>query len=150
MTSGRIVSLDIGIKTIGIALSDPLGIIATPLSTVRRGQAIADDIAALRELLKNYEIARFVIGWPLKADGTESENLPVVKGVEKRLMKEFPGIAVEHENELLSTRTARERISHDPNGRADKQSGRLDAAAAAVILESYLAKMKVERDSADR
>ena len=150
MTLGRIVSLDIGTKTIGIAVSDPLGIIATPLGTVRRGQAIADDIAALRELLKDHEIARFVIGWPLRSDGTESENLPIVRGFEKRLMKEFPGIAVEHENELLSTRTARERISHDPKGRADKQSGRLDAAAAAVILESYLAKMKVDRDSADR
>jgi len=150
MTLGRIISLDIGTKTIGIALSDPLGIIATPLGTVRRGQAIADDIAALRELLKNYEIARFVIGWPLKPDGTESENLPVVKGFEKRLMKEFPDIPVEHENELLSTRTARERISHDPKGRADKQSGRLDAAAAAVILESYLGKLKSGNVSADR
>lgn len=150
MTSGRIVSLDIGIKTIGIALSDPLHIIATPFGTVRRGQAIADDMVALRELLKNCEIACFVIGWPLKSDGTESENLPIVKGFEKRLMKEFPGIPVEHENELLSTRTARDRISHASNGRADKQSGRLDAASAAVILESYLGKMKVERDSADR
>lgn len=140
MTSGRIVSLDIGIKTIGVAVADPLRIIATPLGTVKRGQAIADDIAALRDLLKGYELERFVLGWPLRPDGTESENLAVVKGFEKRLMKEFPGIPVEHENELLSTRTARDRISHAPKGRADKHSGRLDAAAAAVILESYLEK----------
>ena len=145
MTSGRIVSLDIGVRTIGVAVADPLRIIATPLGTVRRGQSIAGDIAALRELLKSYEIERFVLGWPLKADGTESENLPVVKGVEKRLAKEFPGIPIAHENELLSTRTARDRISHDPKGRADKKSGRLDAAAAAVILESYLERERLRR-----
>lgn len=145
MTPGRIVSLDIGIKTIGVAVADPLRIIATPLGAVKRGQAIADDIAALRDLLKGYEVERFVIGWPLKPDGAESENLPVVKGFEKRLMKEFPGVPVEHENELLSTRTARDRIAHSPQGRADKQSGRLDAAAAAVILESYLEKEKMRR-----
>lgn len=145
MTSGRIVSLDIGVRTIGVAVADPLRIIATPLGTVRRGQSIAGDIAALRDLLKGYEVERFVIGWPLKPDGAESENLPVVKGFEKRLMKEFPGVPVEHENELLSTRTARAAIAHAPKGRADKQSGRLDAAAAAVILESYLEKEKMRR-----
>ena len=145
MTSGRIVSLDIGIRTIGVAVADPLGIIATPLGAVKRGESIAGDMLALRDLLKGYEVERFVIGWPLKSDGTESENLPVVKGVEKRLMKELPGIPVVRENELLSTRTARDRISHAPKGRADKQSGRLDAAAAAVILESYLEREKRRR-----
>ncbi|HSA32890.1 MAG TPA: Holliday junction resolvase RuvX [bacterium] len=142
MTAGRIVSLDIGVKTIGVAVADPLGILATPLGTVRRGQAIVDDIAALREMLKGHEIARFVVGWPLKADGSESENLPIVKGFEKKLKAAFPGVPVEHENELLSTRAARAAISHAPKGRADKRSGRLDAAAAAVILESYLERVR--------
>ncbi|HNT27286.1 MAG TPA: Holliday junction resolvase RuvX [bacterium] len=148
MTAGRIVSLDIGVKMIGVAVADPLGIIATPLGAVRRGQAIADDIAALKDILKSYEIARFVVGWPLKSDGTESENLPVVKGFEKKLKAAFPGVPVEHENELLSTRVARERISHSPKGRTDKKSGRLDAAAAAVILESYLARHAVSAPGA--
>ena len=147
MTDRRIVALDIGVKTVGVAVSDPLGIIATPLGTVRRGQAIADDIAALRELLKDHEIERFVIGWPLKPDGSESENLPLVRGFERRLTAAFPGVPVERENELLSTRAARERISHAPKGRADKESGRLDAAAAAVILEAYLGRKTAEKVS---
>jgi len=145
MSDPRIVALDIGEKTIGVAVSDPLGIIATPVGAVRRGQSIADDIAALRRLLERYEISCFVIGWPLKRDGTESETMPIVRGFERRLAKEFPAVPIEHENELLSTRTARERISHAPKGRADKESGRLDAAAAAVILESYLARREKPR-----
>ncbi len=142
MTSGRIVALDIGVKTIGVAVSDPLAIIATPLGTVKRGQSIEDDLAALRALLKSFDVARFVVGWPLKRDGTESETAPVVRGFERRLKKEFPAIPIEHENELLSTRAAREKIAHAPRGRADKKSGRLDAAAAAVILESYLERIR--------
>ncbi len=142
MTVGRIVALDIGVKTVGVAVSDPLGIIAIPLGMVKRGQSIEDDIAGLRSLLKNYEIARFVVGWPLKRDGTESETMPIVRGFERRLKKEFPDVPVDRENELLSTRTAREKIAHAPRGRADKKSGRLDAAAAAVILEGYLEKLR--------
>ena len=149
MILGRIVALDIGEKTVGVAVADPLGIIATPLGAVRRGQAIADDMAALRELLKTYEIACFVIGWPLRPDGTESDSALLVRGFEKRLAKEFPGIPIERESELLSTRTARERIAHAPKGRADKKSGRLDAAAAAVILGSYLERKKGGDRSAD-
>ncbi len=146
MTFGRIVALDIGVKTIGVAMSDPLGVIATPLGTVKRGQSIEEDLAALHALLKDYEIARFVVGWPLKRDGTESEIMPIVRGFERRLKNEFPSIPIDHENELLSTRTARERISHAPKGRADKLSGRLDAAAAAVILEGYLEKLRRKAD----
>jgi len=142
MSDSRIVALDIGSHTIGVAISDPLCIIATPLGTIKRGRAIADDMAALRRLLAPYQIACFVIGWPLKRDGTESETMPIVRGLERRLVKEFPDIPIVHENELLSTRTARERLSHAPKGRTDKQSGRLDAVAAAVILEGYLARRK--------
>ncbi len=144
MSDPRIVALDIGVKTIGVAVSDPLGIIAVPVGTVKRGQSLADDLVALRLLLKPYEITCFVLGWPLKRDGSESETMPIVRGFERRLKKEFPTVPVVHENELLSTRTAREKIAHAPKGRADKASGRLDAAAAAVILEAYLARTSKE------
>ena len=67
---GRLMALDIGSKTIGVATSDALRMLATPLTTLKRGK-LAIDLAALAGLAKKHEVKALAIGLPLNMDGTE-------------------------------------------------------------------------------
>ena len=67
---GRLMALDLGSKTIGIATSDVLRMLATPLTTLKRTK-LAADLAALDELARKYEVKALAVGLPLNMDGTE-------------------------------------------------------------------------------
>src|SRR5258708_38997841 len=73
----RVLGLDVGSRTIGIAVSDPLGITAQGLETIRR-QNKRTDFGRLAELIKNYQVAEIVVGYPLRMnglEGTQSEKM---------------------------------------------------------------------------
>lgn len=135
----KIVSLDVGIKYVGVALTDPLWNFPVILGTLQRKQSIADDLDRLSEMLKEINICGFVIGFPLTMDGHEGSFAPVVKGFEKRLKELFPDIPFFRVDESLSSKEAVEIKQIRPkNYRKNKKQGKIDSAAAAVILERFM------------
>jgi putative Holliday junction resolvase len=131
---GRLLGLDIGHRRIGIAVSDPLGILASPHGYVSVG---AD--GGLKEvcaLVKQLEIVRVIVGLPLAMDGRERDAAQLVRTWVERL-RERVQVPVELWDERLST-TAAERALLESGMRREKRKLRRDAVAAALILQSYL------------
>ena len=125
----RYLGIDYGGKRIGIALSDPGGRLAFPETVISHGntQKAAEKIKAI---LEKEEVSKIIVGLPLGLDGKETaESVEVrqfTEGLKKRTM-----LPMEFENEMFTTRMAKH-----PGVKKD----RLDASAAAIILQSYLDK----------
>ena len=154
----RIMGLDIGDKRIGVAVSDPTQILATPLKTIIRqdDQSTVLEIAAL---LKQYDIDMIVIGLPYSLDGSLGEQAGKVMEFTAR-MKESTAVEIVTQDERLTSVTAgqklregskkrnrlRKQIEAAAAGRNFRGAGRkreslrreIDAAAATVILQAYL------------
>lgn len=127
--------LDIGRKTIGIALSDPAGLIAQPVDTIKR-TALSKDIDEVLRLAADREAAAIVAGLPLNMDGSHSSQTEfVLKFVEK--LKERTDIPVKTWDERLST-AAVERLLIEGDMRREKRKEVVDKLAAAYILQGYL------------
>lgn len=130
----RILALDVGKRRIGIAISDPLGITARPHSTIERNKLSVEKIQAI---VKELEVTRVVIGLPLHLNGTEGVQAADVRSFSAKLVAAVIPIEVIFQDERLSTVEAEERLS-DRRGSWRKKKDRIDAFAAAGILESYL------------
>src|SRR5688572_12489001 len=100
----RTLGLDVGTKTLGVAVSDALGLTAQARTTVRRTNLRAD-LAALGELVREHEVERFVVGLPLNMDGTEGPRATATREFVAALEKRF-GLPVELWDERLSTMAA--------------------------------------------
>lgn len=141
----RLAALDIGTKTIGIALSTPDWQMATPLTTITRGKW-TQDIAALAKAMDGYGVGGVIVGLPLNMDDSVGPRAQGVKQVIFNLIKADPdwlhGCPIAFVDERLSTADAAELTSHHKNGRAAKKSGALDALAATVILERALTDLR--------
>ncbi len=125
--------LDIGDSRIGVALSDPLGILATPFMIINR----VNDESAVRnivDIIINKEVSRVIAGLPLNMDSTRGEQAEKTDFFVMKL-KSRTSIPVEYQDERLSTVSARELIK---KVRKTNRATRYDAAAAALILQSYL------------
>jgi len=135
----KIVSLDVGIKYVGVASTDPLWNFPVILGTLQRKQSIADDLARLSVMLKDIDVCGVVIGFPLTMEGHEGSFAPVVKGFERRLKELFPGIPFFRIDESLSSKEAVEIKQIKPgNYRKNKKQGKIDSTAAAIILERFM------------
>jgi putative Holliday junction resolvase len=143
--AGRLMALDVGTKTVGIATSDALRMLATPLSTLKRGK-LAADLAALAELTKKHEIKALAIGLPLNMDGSEGPRCQSVRQFATNIANHgSPGLAnlpVVFQDERLSTAAVTRGMIDDYDMSRAKRAERVDAAAAAWILESALARLK--------
>ncbi|RPJ55558.1 MAG: Holliday junction resolvase RuvX [Dehalococcoidia bacterium] len=131
----RILALDIGDRRIGVAMSDPVGILATPHSIIGR-TADADDMAAIVKILEQYQIKKIVVGFPIKLDGNVGDQAIKVQVFVEHLVA-HTGVPVEYRDERMSTVSAR-RLMQQSRTKKVKQKVHDDAAAAAVILQSYL------------
>ena len=135
----RIVALDVGIKFIGVAVTDPTWNFPVTLGSIKRKESIKDDLERLFQLLENFDIKAFVVGWPLNTSGEEGKMAPLVKGFERRLQEMFPGTPFYREDESFSTDEATEILkARNSTNRAKKKSGKIDSAAAAVILKRFM------------
>jgi len=143
--AGRLMALDVGTKTIGIATSDALRMLATPLTTLKRGK-LAVDLAALAEFANKHEIKALVIGLPLNMDGTEGPRCQSVRQFATNIANHGPpalaGLPVVFQDERLSTAAVTRGMIDDYDMSRAKRAERVDAAAAAWILESALARLK--------
>ena len=142
---GRLMGLDVGSKTIGVATSDVLRTLATPLVTLRRSK-LAVDLAALAELTKKHEVRALAVGLPLNMDGTEGPRCQSVRQFVANLAAHGPpalaALPVVMQDERLSTAAVTRGMIDDYDMSRAKRAERVDAAAAAWILESALARLR--------
>ncbi len=132
----RIIGIDYGRKRTGLAVSDPLGIFASPLDTIHPAKII--------DYLRNYvaggeTIIRFVVGLPKNMDNTPSATAPEVEAFVKRLGKAFPGIPVSMEDERFTSVLAH-RAMVDGGMKASQRriKENVDKISAAIILQSWM------------
>lgn len=130
----RYLALDLGDRRIGLALSDPTGLLARPFMTLRRASR-AEDFARLNALVAEQQVGTVVVGLPLNLDGSDSPQTAWVRDYSAALAAALP-VPVELWDERLTSVEATERLRE--RGRRPLRPGELDAAAAAIILQSYL------------
>jgi len=135
----RILAIDYGAKRCGIAVTDPLQIIATALETVRTHDLI--------EFLKKYclseDVQAFVIGMPKRLDNTESDNAARVVSFIKTLKKGFPGIPVYEHDERFTSQMALQSMIASGFKKSDRRDkGNIDKISATIILQSYMESMR--------
>jgi putative Holliday junction resolvase len=142
---GRLLALDVGTKTIGVATSDLLRSLATPLTTLKRAK-LAADLAALAELARKHEAKALVIGLPLNMDGTEGPRCQSVRQFATNIANHGPpalaALPVVFQDERLSTAAVTRGMIEDYDMTRAKRAERVDAAAAAWILESALPRLR--------
>lgn len=131
----RILAIDYGQKRIGLAATDELQILASPITTVES----RDIYSFLEDYLSKEEVELIIVGWPLKLDGSPTNNTqPVTKFVE-RLKKRFPSYKVILHDERLTSKMALEAMLSAGTKKKDRRNkGNLDKLSAVIILESYL------------
>lgn len=133
----RILAFDYGTKRIGIAVTDPLQIIATGLDTIHP----KDIIEYLKKYLAKEHVELFIVGEPLQMDGTPSQSTPHIKGFITILKKHFPEIPVERIDERFTSKMASAVVAQSGFKRSDRQDkARLDTISATIILQTYLEK----------
>jgi putative Holliday junction resolvase len=135
---GRVLALDPGERRIGVAMSDELGLLANPLTILERRSWTAD-LAAVADLARTHEVTEIVVGHPKTLRGEVGAQARRAE----RLAREVRGVVdvpVRLWDERYSTVEAAERLAHagKPRGRRPGSPTRLDAVAAAVILQGYL------------
>ena len=141
----RTLGLDIGERRIGVAVSDPTGIVSTPL-TVLDARALARDASPLRRLVEDYEPQLLVVGLPLTLAGEEGPQARTVKSTVQRLIAPL-GIPVAYHDERFSS-TAANRAMADAGADERARRGSVDMVAASLLLQSYLDANRRDRSAA--
>ncbi len=132
---GRILAIDYGKKRCGIAVSDPLQIIATGLQTV----ATADLWAFLQEYIAKEEVECLVVGEPMQMDYTPSESERYIAPFVGRFRKAYPHIPLERVDERFTSRIARQAILDMGARRKQRQDkATIDKVSATLILQTYM------------
>ncbi len=126
--------LDLGTKTIGVAISDGLNITAQPITTLKR-QSMAKDLAALQALAKEHEVTAVVLGLPLNMDGSEGPRAQVTRKFGGALVD--LGLPVHYQDERLTT-VAAERSLLEADVSRKKRKEVIDQVAAVLILQGWL------------
>lgn len=134
----RLMGLDYGSKTVGVAVSDPLGLTAQAVETIQRKDEdnLKATISRMAALIETYGVEKLVLGLPVNMDTTAGERVAKTEKFKRRLEREF-GLEVVFEDERLSTAAAY-RFMEDTSMTARKKKQSVDKMAAAIILQSYM------------
>ena len=130
----RLIALDVGKRRIGLAVSDPLQVIARPHSTIQRTK---DSPAEIAKIATELEAGKVLIGLPLHLNGTEGEQAKETRSFASKLARHLSEVQIEFVDERLTTVEAEERLA-DRRGSWHKKRDKIDAYAAASILQNYL------------
>jgi putative Holliday junction resolvase len=131
----RIIAFDYGTKRIGIAVTDPLQIIATGLETVHP----KDIVDFLKKYMLTEQIEAFVIGDPKQMDGSPSESAQHVKGFSTILKKNFPNIPQHWVDERFTSKMAHATIMQSGLKKSDRRDKeRVDTISATIILQYFM------------
>jgi len=131
----RILSLDVGTKTIGVAVSDELGITANGIKTIRR-KDIKSDLSELKGIIDRFSPQEIVVGVPYNIDGSVSNRGKDIIAFSEKIKNEF-SIPVVLWDESFSTVYAEEKMLEADMSRK-KRKKRIDKMAAVIILQEYL------------
>lgn len=131
----RVMGLDVGTKTIGLALSDTRLVIASPLDTIRR-RRFAEDMAALFAAIDRHEIGGLVIGLPLSLAGSDSPRTQSVRQFARNLLAQRDMPVALWDERLSTAAVTREMIAHDMTRK--RRAEIVDRVAAAYILQGFL------------
>ena len=132
---GRILAIDYGLKRTGIAVTDPLRIIATGLLTIETSNLLH----FIKEYCSKEKVDIFVLGYPLNLDGSPTHGTEPVQRFRKKLENEFPVIPVYYEDERYTSKLAVEAMVQGgvrKKHRSDKSL--IDKVSATIILQAYL------------
>ena len=134
----RYLGLDFGSKTVGVAVSDPTGLIATGVEIIRRDREdkLRKTLARIEELIEEYQVERIVLGCPFNMDDTS--GVRVEKTMEfKEMLERRTGLGVDLMDERLSTVEADELMNEERIAGKERKKN-VDRIAAAFILQWYL------------
>jgi len=134
-TRPRVLGLDVGSKTIGVAISDPLGITAQGLETIRRKNK-RHDFEQLGRLIQQYAVSEIVVGYPLRLSGVEGTQSEKMQVFAEELRKRF-GMPVHLWDERLTSSQAN-RILREAELSIKKRGEAVDRLAAVLILQNWM------------
>ncbi len=132
---GRILALDVGTKTIGVAVSDPMRLFGQPVGTLSR-RGVRQDVASLVPLVDEHDPDVIVVGLPLELDGSEDRSARLARQVGEALGAATGRPVTYHDERYSSVEAERHLIAQDVSRQRRKQV--IDQVAAVVILESWL------------
>ncbi len=138
----RILGLDVGEKTVGVAVSDPLGITAQGVTTIER-VGIRKDTGKVIDYIREYDCDTVVVGLPLSLDGTDSVQTEKVREFRRMLENKLKSLGplskvkVEWQDERFTTKIAERVLIEADMSRKDRKKI-IDRQAAVIILQSYL------------
>ena len=143
----RIIGLDVGDKTIGVAICDPLKITAQGVTTIKR-IGIKNDFKELGDIINSYGVTKIVVGLPKNMNNTVGPQGEKVLSFVEKLSNHFK-LDIILEDERLTTMAA-ERILIDGDVRREKRKKVIDKIAATYILQSYLDRINREGEKSER
>ncbi|MCO4626550.1 RNAse H-fold protein YqgF [Streptococcus infantarius subsp. infantarius] len=137
----RIMGLDVGSKTVGVAISDPLGFTAQGVEIIKIDEEAGEfGFERLGELVKQYKVDKFVVGLPKNMNNTEGPRVEVSKAYGDQI-KELFNIPVDYQDERLTTVQAERMLVEQADVSRGKRKKVIDKLAAQLILQNYLDRM---------
>ena len=133
---GRVLAIDLGTKRTGLAVTDPLRILANPLETIPT-QTLFD---YLKKYFRQEEVDVIVLGYPTRLDSSHNEMTPRVISLKDRLSKQFSDKKIELIDERFTSKMAMQSMIQMGSKKKDRKekAGNLDKVSATIILQSYL------------
>ncbi len=132
---GRTLGLDVGTKTIGVAVSDAIGMLAHPMCTLAR-EGVRKDVAQIVGIIAERQVERVVVGLPFELDGTEERSARLARQIGAEVRKQT-GLDVVYVDERYSSVDAERQLIQARVGR-DRRKEVIDQQAAILILQSWL------------
>ncbi len=129
----RVLALDVGLKRIGVAYSDPLGISANPLPPIENDR---DVFKKIKQIIEKYDIKTVVVGLPLTLKGEEGEQAKITRKFVEKMKQEIPGIDVKFVDERFTTTLAEKQLRETT--KKSKRKKMIDSVSAVYILKTYL------------
>ena len=137
MSGGRRLGVDVGSVRVGVAISDPSGMLASPLATLRRDRASGRDLGEIAALVTEHEVVEVVVGLPRGLSGREGPAAEAAREYAAALGRAVAPVPVRLSDERLTTVMASRTLS-DRGVRGKRQRAVVDQAAAVFILQSWL------------
>ena len=137
----RVMGLDVGSKTVGVAISDPLGFTAQGVEIIKINEEAKEfGFDRLGELVKEYQVDNFVVGLPKNMNNTEGPRVEASKAYGDKI-KEIFNLPVDYQDERLTTVQAERMLVEQADVSRDKRKKVIDKLAAQLILQNYLDRM---------
>ena len=137
----RVMGLDVGSKTVGVAISDPLGFMAQGVEIIKINEEAKEfGFDRLGELVKEYQVDKFVVGLPKNMNNTEGPRVEASKAYGDKI-KEIFNLPVDYQDERLTTVQAERMLVEQADVSRDKRKKVIDKLAAQLILQNYLDRM---------